>query len=260
MNEKSFSHPHTPCAGARSLLGRAVAEFSMIRPDDNIAAGVSGGKDSLYLLACMADLRRRSPKPFSLSAIMVDISGGGIDTDILKRFCLDLEIPLTVVEHPVLDIIEKRRETSPCSFCANMRGGILCSTAAESGAGVVAMGHNLDDAVETVLLNLFFAGRFRCFSPCSWRSRSNIRVIRPLVFIEEKKIAGEALRLKLPVTAIPCPHDPNSRRKQMKEIVASLERSVPDIRSQVLHALRHVRASDVWGTDEHTDGRLAQQT
>jgi len=260
VNEKSFSHPLTPCAGARSLIGKAVAEFSMIRPGENIAAGVSGGKDSLYLLACMADLRRRSPKPFSLSAIMVDISDGEIDTDILKRFCLDLEIPLTVIAHPVLDIIEKRREASPCSFCANMRGGILCSAAAEAGAGVVAMGHHLDDAVETVLLNLFFAGRFRCFSPCSWRSRSNIRVIRPLVFLEEKAIAGEAIRLKLPVTTIPCPHDPNSRRKHMKEMVASLERSVPDIRSQVLHALRHVRASDVWGTDRDAAGRSAQQT
>jgi len=221
-----------------SSIGEAIADSRMITRGDRITVGLSGGKDSVLLAAALAGLRKKSPVPFTVDACMIDITGGKIDTAPIKALCEGLGIDLEIIARPILDIIASRNEPSPCSFCSNMRGGILFKGAAEKGSTTVAMGHNLDDAVETAMLNLFFAGRFDSFAPRSWRSRSGLWLIRPLVYIPEKDIENEVRRLDLPTISPMCPFPKESRRERMKKLVGLLEKEIPDIRAQVLHALK----------------------
>jgi tRNA 2-thiocytidine biosynthesis protein TtcA len=218
----------------------------MIVPGDSIMVGLSGGKDSVLLLLALAALKQKSPVDFRLNACLVDIADGRTDISIMKDLCEKLGIELDVAPYPLLDIIRDRDEKSPCSFCANMRSGILFSRAQEKGAAVVAIGHNLDDAVETVLLNLFYAGRFRCFTPNSWRSRTNLRLIRPLAYLPERSIAEEIKRLGAGTIPPMCPFSNDSRRNMIKKLLGTLEKEIPDVRSQVLHALRETRLEDTW--------------
>ena len=229
-----------------SKISRSIRDFKMIEPGSRITLGLSGGKDSALLLAALAVLRGKSHVNFHLDACLVDITGGDTETGPMKDLCESLGVEFEVVPYPVLEILSTRDERSPCSFCANMRGGILFNHAKKKGATAVAMGHNLDDAVETALLNLFYAGSFRCFAPISWRSRTDLWLVRPLVYLPESSIAEEIRRLGVKTISPMCPFSRESKRTRIKKLVETLEKEIPDIRSQVLHALRGARADDTW--------------
>ncbi len=218
----------------------------MIGPGDRIMIGLSGGKDSLILSLALAALRRRSPVKFGLAACLIDQTGGSMETAMLEDFMKEIEIPLSISSHPTYSIMKERDERSPCSLCANLRRGILAGQAREAGANILALGHHKDDAVETVLLNLFYGGRFKCYQPNMFMSRTEIRVIRPLIYIEERRIAIEAERLKLPVTGACCPYSGKSKRLSAKKILEDMEKEIPEIKSNVIHALKNVLESDVW--------------
>jgi tRNA 2-thiocytidine biosynthesis protein TtcA len=229
-----------------SLVGEAIRDYSMIRPGDKLMIGLSGGKDSLLLSLALAVLRKRSPFKFGLEACLVDQSAGSMRTESVAAYMEQLGIPLKRMEHDTYQIIAGREERSPCSLCANLRRGILASAAKERGCNVLALGHHKDDAAETVLLNLFYEGRFKCWHPHMYMTRSGIRVVRPLIYLEERKIILEARRLSLPVTSSCCPYGDKSKRKAVKEILAQLEDEVPGLKSNVIHALRNFRDTEVW--------------
>lgn len=218
----------------------------MIRADDHIVIGLSGGKDSLLLSLALAALKKRSPIKFSLSAVLIDQSGGSLEPSALAVYMDQLGIGLRIINHPTWEIMKEREERSPCSLCANMRRGILANAAIEAGANVIALGHHKDDAAETVMMNLFYGGRFKCFHPHLYMSRTKTRVIRPLIYMEEKKIALEAARLGLPITDTCCPYGDKSKRKSTKEIVTALEKEVPELKSNILHALKNLRSNESW--------------
>ena len=222
---------------SRRKIGSAIHDFSLIREGDRLMVGLSGGKDSVFLLAALKGLQSRSPVHFSLEACTVDPTDGLADLSPLSSFCSGLEVPYTVEPVPLFRLVGDRGEKSPCSFCANMRRGILSSVAASKGCASLCLGHHLDDVVETALLNLFFSGRFDCFSPSMWQDRTGIRVIRPLVYLEEARIARETERLCLPVVDFACPFSAGSERAWVKTMIATLEGSVKGLRQNVLHAL-----------------------
>lgn len=228
------------------FIGEAIRDYSMIGPGDRIMIGLSGGKDSLILSLALAVLRRRSPVKFGLSACLIDQTGGSMETAKVKEFMEELEIPLLLINHPTFSIMEEREERSPCSLCSNMRRGILAGRAREAGANVLALGHHKDDAVETVLLNLFYGGRFKCWQPTMFMSRTEIRVIRPLAYIEERRISLEAARLGLPVTSSCCPYSSDTKRLSAKNLLKEMEKEMPELKSNVIHALRNVKGHDVW--------------
>jgi len=218
----------------------------MIRSNDNVMIGLSGGKDSLVLTLALAVLKKKSPIKFNLTACLIDHSDGALNTEKIKDFMNELEVPLHIILHPTFKIIKDREERSPCSLCANLRRGILASTANEIGSNVIALGHNKDDAVETILLNLFYTGQFKCFHPNLYMSRTDVRAIRPLIYVEENNISCEANRLNLPVTNITCGYSETSKRKSAKKILSLLEDFAPDIKSNVMHALKNVKNCDTW--------------
>lgn len=227
-------------------MGKAIADFRLIREGDSIMVGLSGGKDSMALLLALREMQIRSPVRFTLKAGTLDISGGKADLSPFSSFCEKIGIPWTIQPYPVLEIIEKRKERSPCSLCANIRRGILCSMAREEGCNTLALGHNLDDVVETVLLNLFHTGRYMCFKPRSWLSRSDVWVIRPFVYIEEEHIRSEVLRVGIPVTKNICPYDHQTRRERVKEMIEELRKDIPDIKNNIIRSLSRMSARDEW--------------
>ena len=218
----------------------------MIRPDDSILIGLSGGKDSLLLALALAVLKKRSPVRFSLRACLIDQSNGAMEPERLREYMNILDIELVILKHPTYQIMRERDERSPCSLCANMRRGILASRARELGCGVIALGHHKDDAAETVLMKLFYGGRFKCFHPHLYMSRSGIRVIRPFVYLEERRIELEARRLSLPVTNFCCPYGEKSKRKIAKETMASLLKEAPELKSNIVHALKNLHENESW--------------
>lgn len=246
--------------GLRKKIGAAMGDFRMIAPGDRILIGLSGGKDSLMLTLALAEFRRRSPVRFSLRACTVDITAGRMDTAPLEAFCASLSIPHTTSRHPIAEIIETRNERSPCSLCANMRRGILNARAKDEGCNLLALGHNLDDAVETVLMNLFQAGRFKAFQPKYHQSRSDITVIRPLVLVEEQRIAREARRLGLPVLPYVCPFSLGTERSRTKDILVRLSADNPRIKYNIVRALRTLDQRDRWSPKDDGPGDYANDS
>ncbi|HOO63461.1 MAG TPA: ATP-binding protein [Synergistaceae bacterium] len=220
----------------------------MISAGDSILLGLSGGKDSLLLLLALRELQQRSPVNFNLVACTVDPLEKQWDSSELKNLCGLLEVPWHHEKHDIFGIMKIREERSPCSFCANMRRGILNSIAQKKGCNLLALGHHQDDAIETVFLNLFSGGRFRCFSPKMYQSNTKITVIRPLIYLKEERIAREIERLSLLPATFECPYEKKSHRGKTKALVKNFETKIPSLRSNILHALKYGEPEDTWAT------------
>ncbi len=221
-----------------SYMRRAVDDYTMIRENERIAVGISGGNDSLTLLAGLSELRRFYPVPFSLCAVTVDMGFPGNDFSAVADFCRELDIEYRAQKTDIADIIFRvRKESNPCSLCAKMRRGVLHSTAKEMGCTAVALGHHFDDVVETFMLNLFFEGRLGCFSPVTYLSNRDITLIRPLIYAKEKEIEYFARHTALPITKNLCPEDKATERENMKLLLRNLEKEKPGLRHRIFHAL-----------------------
>ena len=223
-----------------SLTRAAVDKYNMIEAGDKIAVGVSGGKDSLALLYALAKLRDFYPKPFSLVAITLDYQFNGVAEDYtaIEALCKKLQVEYIVRRTNLWEVIfETRKEKNPCSLCAKMRRGLLHDTAVANGCNKVALGHHLDDAAETFLMNLLNGGKIGCFSPVSYLSNKKLYLIRPLIFAYEKDIAAAARRANFPVVKSRCSMDKVSNRQNMKELLKSLEKDYPAVRKKIVGAL-----------------------
>ena len=228
----------------RRKIGQAITKWLMISQNDRILVGLSGGKDSLILLHALHSLSRRSPVHFSLAALSVRLSG--MDTKPLEEYCSFLNIPYTIIDHDIISIIRIRQEKSPCSFCSNMRRGILSSWAAQNGFTKLALGHSLDDAVETFFMNLLHTGRAQSFHPTAHMSRTGITVIRPLVLSTEAAIIDEAKRLSLPIIPTSCPFAGHTERQRIRDYITELRVKVPDLYAKIVHALENLSDSESW--------------
>ena len=221
-----------------SFVRRAVDDYHMIAPGDRIAVGVSGGKDSLALLAGLAALRRFYPNPFDLIALTVDMGFPGVDFGAVADFCRELDVPYHIEKTDIAAVVfDIRKEENPCSLCAKMRRGVIHGTAKKLGCNKVALGHHFDDVVDTFMLNLFFEGRIGCFSPVTYLSRTDITLIRPLIYMPEKDIRYFTKRENLPVLTSPCPADGHTEREEMKKLLDDLERCHRGLRHRIFRAL-----------------------
>lgn len=221
-----------------SLVRKCVEEYDMIKPGDRIAVGLSGGKDSLALLWALGSLRRFYPVPFALEAITIDM-GMGMELAPLADFCDSIDVPFTVVKTQIKEIVfDIRKEDNPCSLCAKLRRGSLNNAALAEGCGKVALGHHLDDAVETFLMSLFYEARINCFRPVTWLDRTGVTVIRPLLYTDEALVRRAAAELELPVVKNKCPADGRTTRQDTKELIQLLRGKYPDLREHILGAMQ----------------------
>ena len=221
------------------LVRRCVEDYRMIAPNDRLAVGVSGGKDSLLTLVALAQLRRFYPIPFTLEAITLEMGMPGMDFSPVAALCETLEVPYQRIQVPVYQIVfEERREKNPCSLCAKLRRGSLNTALTERGIHKIALGHHYDDAIETLLMNLLFEGRIGCFQPVTYLTRTGVTQIRPLLYCREDEIRRTAERLRLPVVHNPCPADGSSRRQEIKELIGQLEKTYPDLKQKLFGSIQ----------------------
>lgn len=224
-----------------SLVRAAVEKYNMIEYGDKIAVCVSGGKDSVALLKCLIELRRFYPKHFEVCAITVDpcFFGKEGDYSAIEKLCNENGVAYTVKRTDLYNVIfEIRQEKNPCSLCARMRRGLLHDTANELGCNKIALGHHIDDAAETFLMNLFSGGRAECFSPVSYLSRKDLYMIRPLIFAYEADILRVVRKENLPVVKSNCPVDEKTHREETKMLLSELEKKYPALRQKIIGAMQ----------------------
>ena len=222
-----------------SYTRRAVDEYKMIEEGDKIAIGVSGGKDSLALLAAMWNMRMFYPKKFDICAITVDMGFEGADYGKIEDFCKAMDVEYRIVKTDLARIIfEVRKESNPCSLCAKMRRGIIHDTAKEMDCNKIALGHHFDDVVETFMMNLFNEGRLGSFSPVTYLSRKDITLIRPLVFAPEKDVEYFVRQNDLPICVSMCPEDKHTDRERIKQLLISLEKENKGLRHRIFVAIK----------------------
>lgn len=230
-------------------LRRAVQEFDLIQNGDRIAVGISGGKDSLVLLAALRDFQRFGLLDYELVGITLDPQFNGVPTDYspVAEFCekigVEYHLIPTQIGHIVIDI---RKESSPCSLCAKMRRGALHDNAKALGCNKLALGHHNDDAIETFLMNLFIEGRIGCYAPKSYLSRKDLTLIRPLSFAPERDIVHAAKQNIPEIVKSRCPVDGHTMRETMKTFIREQEKQNPGFRTRVFGAMRRANV-DGWG-------------
>ncbi|MFO7951620.1 MAG: ATP-binding protein [Bacillota bacterium] len=216
---------------------RTIYDFKMINPGDRVAVGLSGGKDSAALLYILNIFKRHAPFDFELQAIYVHL-GWEVDFTPLQELADSLNIAFHVEETAISRIIfESRREKNPCALCANMRHGALHQAALQLGCNKVALGHHLDDAISTFMLNLFYTGRMDTFKPLTYLDRAGLYQIRPLVQLPEKTLIALARRENFPIVKNPCSVSDKTKRTEMEELTDELAGRYPDLREKWRAAL-----------------------
>lgn len=222
-----------------SYLRRAVDDYNMIEDGDKIAVGVSGGKDSLTLLAALANLRRFYPKSFSLEAITLDLGYDSMDFSPVAKLCEELNVNYHVIPTHIKEVVfDIRKEENPCSLCAKMRRGALNNAALELGCKKVALGHHNEDVTETFMLSLFYEGRINSFAPVTYLDRRQVYLIRPLIYTPEAIIKAYAKKAELPIVKNSCPADGNTQRQQIKNLVNSLNKQYPGLKDRIFGAIK----------------------
>jgi tRNA 2-thiocytidine biosynthesis protein TtcA len=231
---------------------KAIVDFQLIEQGDRVMVGLSGGKDSWALMQILDVLRERAPIDFSLIAVNVNSGYAGFRHDLVSEACAargwECRIEHTTIGAVMDDILDDGE--TPCSLCARFRRGVLYRIAKSVGATKIALGHHLDDFIETVLLNLFFQGSLKAMPARLVSDNREHVVIRPLVFVTEAEARAYTKECELPVIGCCCPAcgDLSLKRQRIKRMITELEIEHPDIKNSMIKALGHVVPSHLLDT------------
>jgi len=223
---------------------KAIVDFNLIEDGDRVMVGLSGGKDSWALMQVLDRLRERAPIDFSLIAVNVDSGYKDFKHDVIANTCeargWEYRIEHTSIGEVMDDILEAN--ATPCSLCARLRRGVLYRIATEVGATKIALGHHLDDFIETLLLNLFFAGALKAMPARLVSDSGEHVVIRPLVYVGEDEARLFTKQCELPIIGCCCPAcgDLSLQRQRVKRLILDLEREHPGVKQSMLKALGNV--------------------
>ena len=223
---------------------RAIVEHGLIEDGDRVMVGLSGGKDSWALFQILDVLRKRAPIKFSLVAVNVNSGYEKFRHDIVSDTCAargwECRVEHTTIGAVMDDILEDG--DTPCSLCARLRRGVLYRLASDVGATKIALGHHMDDFVETVLLNLFFQGALKAMPARLVSDSKKHIVIRPLVYVTEAEARAYTQESGLPVIGCCCPAcgDLSLKRQRMKRLISELEIEHPDLKNSMIKALGNV--------------------
>lgn len=225
----------------QGYMRSAMDKYDMVQDGDKIAVGVSGGKDSVALLYCLAQMRRYYPKQFEVVGLTLDMGfdEAPMDFEPVRRMCEDLNVEY-IVDHTNIGhvVFDTREEKNPCSLCANLRRGRLHTLTKELGCNKIALGHHRDDAVNTFFMNLLDTGTIDCFKPVTYLSRKDLTMIRPLILAPEQEILRAVERADLPVVKNVCPIDHKTERANVDELVRELEQQYPGLPQKVIGAMQ----------------------
>lgn len=217
---------------------KALDDYHMIQENDKIAIGISGGKDSLTLLYAMAKLKAFYPIPYDLVAITVDLGFNNFDTTLLSDYANSLDVDYYVEKTEIAKIVfDLKQEPNPCSLCSRLRKGAFNEAAIRLGCNKIAYAHHKDDVINSFLMSILYEGRIHTFSPVTHLERSNIDLIRPLIYAYEGEIISFAEEQELPVKKNPCPADGVTKRQEAKELIQQLRKTVPATKERIFSAI-----------------------
>jgi len=233
----------------RKLLGQiaeASSDWNLIEEGDRIMVALSGGKDSHALLHLLRGIQRRAPFQFSVFALNVDQGQPGFPKDVLPTYLRENGYDFEIITEDTYSIVTDKvpEGKTYCALCSRLRRGILYNAAERLGATKIALGHHRDDATETLLLNALYSGQLKAM-PARLRSDDgrNI-VIRPLIYCAESDIAEYAAEQRFPIVPCDlCGSQDNLKRQRVKAMIAELDAENPNVRGNLLAALRNVRPS-----------------
>ena len=235
----------------RRNVGNAIADYNMIEQGDRVMVCLSGGKDSYGMLDILLSLQHSAPVDFELIAVNLDQKQPGFPEEVLPAYLSALDIPFYILEKDTYSVV---REVIPegkttCGLCSRLRRGSLYGFAREIGATKIALGHHRDDIVETLFLNMFFAGKLKAMPPKLLSDDRQNVVIRPLAYCREKDLARYAASRQFPI--IPCNlcgSQENLQRVQIKQMLAEWERAYPGRTEIIFRSIRNVAPSQLADT------------
>jgi tRNA 2-thiocytidine biosynthesis protein TtcA len=225
------------------LVGQAIGDFGMIEDGDKVMVCVSGGKDSYAMLDILLKLRERAPIHFEIIAVNLDQKQPNFPAEILPNYLKSLGVQFHIEEQDTYSIVKRviPEGKTTCGLCSRLRRGILYRVADELGATKIALGHHRDDILETLMLNMFYAGKLKGMPPKLRSDDSKHIVIRPLAYVPEKLLERYAGDMNFPI--IPCDlcgSQPNLQRQVMKEMLRDWEKKHPGRVENLFRSMHHI--------------------
>jgi tRNA 2-thiocytidine biosynthesis protein TtcA len=229
-------------------MGRAIADFDMIEDGDRLMVCVSGGKDSYTMLHLLRALQRKAPVRFELQVVNIDQGHPGYPGHILREYMARESYDFRMIEEDTYSIVTEKipEGKTYCSLCSRLRRGILYRVAGELGCNKIALGHHRDDVLQTLFLNLFFAGQLGAMPPKLVAHETRHVVLRPLVYCAEEDIRAFSDAIEFPILPCDlCGSQENLQRKKVGRMIDALEKEQPGTKAIMLAALQNVRASQL---------------
>jgi len=225
------------------LVGQAIGDFGMIEDGDKVMVCVSGGKDSYAMLDILMKLRERAPINFEIVAVNLDQKQPNFPAEILPNYLKSLGIQFHIEEQDTYSIVKRviPEGKTTCGLCSRLRRGILYRVADELGATKIALGHHRDDILETLMLNMFYAGKLKAMPPKLRSDDGKHIVIRPLAYVPEKLLERYSEDMNFPI--IPCDlcgSQPNLQRQVMKEMLRDWEKKYPGRVENLFRSMHHI--------------------
>lgn len=228
-------------------IREAVEKYNMIEKEDRILVGLSGGKDSIFLLYALLLLKNNSHLNFDIIGIHIDI-GIGIDMIETKLYCNKNNIPFIYENINIVDKIFNQ-DKSPCYLCSKMKRGAMARIATENNINKIAFGHHKTDVTTTFLLNLIYTGKLETFKPNTFNEKHSLQLIRPLIYIDENIINKIVIDENLPLSKNKiCPQDNLNKRSEIKELLIEIENRYPDFQNKTIKAIENFKSDNLWPT------------
>lgn len=235
---------------------KAISEFELVEPGDKIAIAISGGKDSLILAKLFQELKRHNKFPFELVFLSMDPGFRDINRELLINNCRYLNIPLTIKDSDIFQVVQKIAKENPCYMCARMRRGFLYQQAKDLGCNKLALGHHFDDVIETTLLNVFYNGQFKTMVPkIEAENFSDMELIRPMIYIKEKDIIRWIKRSGIQAMNCGCTvvaEKTSSKRREIKELINQMREHNPNVDLHIFNSATQVNLEAIYGYQKNT--------
>ena len=237
----------------RRKMGTAVTEYGLLEEGDSVLIALSGGKDSWAMLDLLLNLSRHAPVHFTIRTATVDGGFPLFDPAPIQKKCAELGVSNVILPAPIKPVIESESKHSPCAMCSRLRRGVLYSHMRSEGLTKLALGHNLDDILETLLMNLFYEGRLSTMPLKLFSNDGTVTVIRPMGTCDESDLRDYANLRGYPIVPGGCPlnlcSSPASKRVQMKKLISNLNAEAPDLRRCMLRAMMNVKTTHLLDRD-----------
>ncbi len=239
---------------------RALKEFNLISDGDKVAVCISGGKDSLLLAKLIEEFQKYGPVKFEVEYLSMDPGFNDANREFLEKNCKHLNIPVKIINSDIFEIVEKIAGDYPCYMCAKMRRGFLYKKAEELGCNKIVLGHHFNDVIETILLNVLYAGNYMSMMPrIKAKNHEGMELIRPLYFVEEERIVSWAKYTGIPFMDCGCrvaAGKTSSKRSEVKKLIADMKNVFPGVDKSIFKSSYNVNINTVigWvnGSEKHS--------